>query len=199
MYREEWFGEDSIKNFRLAKIRVYRNLTMKELSSKVGITLPFYSAIESMRCYPPDDIREKISNVLKEKADYLFPERFRLYCSEHYEEINRISEDVLDRLDRVKFNAKAFKKITDSEDYRKSIENKDRAEYIKKLLNNLELPAIKREIFYLRFGFEGRKFHTFEESGAIFHVTKQRAKQIELEVLEMLKHSARLKELEEFL
>lgn len=199
MYREEYFGDDSIKNFRLARARAYRNFEMKDLAKKSGITLPYYAAIEGMRLYPPDDIKQKISDVLKEKADYLFPERFRLYCLEHYREITRTSEDVLDKLNRVKFNARAFKKTLDNEDYQQLIENEDREEYIKNLLNNLGLPAIKREIFYLRFGFENRKFHTLEESGKMFHVTKQRSKQIEQEVIEELKHKVRLKELAELL
>lgn len=199
LYREEWFGEDSMKNFRLARIRVCNNLSMRDLSMEAGISLHYYSLIECMECYPSYVIRKKISSILKEDINYLFPKRFKEYCEEHRREIKGVSEDVLDKLNRVRFNSKAFKKTPDSEDYQELVENEERDDYIKNLLNNLDLPEITREVFNSRFGFEGRKFHTLEELGKTFHATKQRAKQRELEVIEKLKEPARLKKLTEFL
>lgn len=199
MYMEGRFGDNSIKNFRLARIRAYRNLGMKELSKKAGISLSYYFLIEHMMRYPPNELRKKISNILKENADYLFPERFRRYCGEHYRETNGISEDVLDRLNRVKFNAKAAGKVLDSEDFLEELENKDNKAYIESLLDNVTLPCIKREIFYSRFGFGGRESRTLEELGEAFHITRARAQQIEVEVIEMLKHHSISKKLRELL
>ena len=69
-------------------------------------------------------------------------------------------------------------------------------EQIRKVLNSVNLKEREREVIYLRYGLTGEKPKTLEEVGKIFHVTRERIRQIEAAALRKIRHSSLTKELE---
>ena len=57
----------------------------------------------------------------------------------------------------------------------------------------------EREVLSLRFGLNDGKSRTLEEVGAIFHVTRERIRQIEGKALRKLRHPSRSRKLKDFL
>jgi len=57
----------------------------------------------------------------------------------------------------------------------------------------------EREVLKLRFGLSDGKARTLEEVGAIFHVTRERIRQIEAKALRKLRHPSRSRKLKDFL
>ncbi len=57
----------------------------------------------------------------------------------------------------------------------------------------------EREVLELRFGLEGGEAKTLEEVGQLFHVTRERIRQIEAKALRKLRHPNRSRKLKDFL
>ena len=57
----------------------------------------------------------------------------------------------------------------------------------------------EQEVLKLRFGLNNRKPRTLEEVGKVFHVTRERIRQIEAKALRKLRHPSRSKKLKDFL
>lgn len=55
------------------------------------------------------------------------------------------------------------------------------------------------KVLALRFGLEDGQSHTLEEVGTVFHVTRERIRQIEAKALRKLRHPSRSKKLKDFL
>ena len=51
----------------------------------------------------------------------------------------------------------------------------------------------------LRFGLDGNQPHTLEEVGQMFHVTRERIRQIEAKALRKLRHPSRSRKLKDYL
>lgn len=71
---------------------------------------------------------------------------------------------------------------------------------LKEQLNDVLKTLTPREaqVLRLRFGLEGGHPHTLEEVGAIFNVTRERIRQIEVKALRKLRHPSRSKKLKDF-
>ena len=70
-------------------------------------------------------------------------------------------------------------------------------EEIKNVLMTLQ--EREKEVLELRFGLVDGTSHTLEEVGKIFHVTRERIRQIEAKALRKLRHPSRAKKLKDFL
>ena len=68
---------------------------------------------------------------------------------------------------------------------------------LEKVLNTLK--PREKKVLKLRYGLEDGKDRTLEEVGKIFHVTRERIRQIEATALRKLRHSAQAKKLKDFL
>ena len=62
-----------------------------------------------------------------------------------------------------------------------------------------DLTDREQEVITLRFGLDGNQPHTLEEVGQMFHVTRERIRQIEAKALRKLRHPSRSKKLKDFL
>ena len=62
-----------------------------------------------------------------------------------------------------------------------------------------DLTEREQEVIVLRFGLDGSQPHTLEEVGQMFHVTRERIRQIEAKALRKLRHPSRSKKLKDFL
>lgn len=62
-----------------------------------------------------------------------------------------------------------------------------------------ELPERERLVIALRFGIYDGRERTLEEIGQIYHVTRERIRQIEAKTLRMLRHPSRAKKLKEYI
>ena len=62
-----------------------------------------------------------------------------------------------------------------------------------------ELSERERRIMVLRFGLEDGRSRTLEEVGVVFHVTRERIRQIEAKALRKLRHPSRSRKLKDFL
>ncbi len=62
-----------------------------------------------------------------------------------------------------------------------------------------ELNKREREVLEMRFGLKDGEFHTLEEVGRAFHVTRERIRQIESKALRKLRHPGRSRKLRDFL
>ncbi len=70
-------------------------------------------------------------------------------------------------------------------------------EQIRSVLNTL--PAREQKVLKMRFGLEDGYIHTLEEVGYVFHVTRERIRQIEAKALRRLRHPSRSKKLKDYL
>ena len=57
----------------------------------------------------------------------------------------------------------------------------------------------EQEVLRLRFGLDDGESRTLEEVGEIFHVTRERIRQIEAKALRKLRHPSRSRKLKDFL
>lgn len=57
----------------------------------------------------------------------------------------------------------------------------------------------ERKVIALRYGLNGMKVHTLEEVGSIFHVTRERVRQIEAKAIKKISNSQRIHELDAYL
>jgi RNA polymerase primary sigma factor len=74
------------------------------------------------------------------------------------------------------------------------IEEEDLREKLKEILSSCLSPREKK-ILMMRFGLENETRHTLEEAGKIFHITRERARQIQKTALRKLSQNPKLKEL----
>ncbi len=70
-------------------------------------------------------------------------------------------------------------------------------EQLKSILNTL--PQREQKVLRMRFGLEDGYIHTLEEVGYVFHVTRERIRQIEAKALRRLRHPSRSKKLKDYL
>ena len=62
-----------------------------------------------------------------------------------------------------------------------------------------DLTDREQEVITLRFGLDGNQPHTLEEVGQMFHVTRERIRQIEAKALRKLRHPSRSRKLKDYL
>jgi RNA polymerase primary sigma factor len=70
-------------------------------------------------------------------------------------------------------------------------------EQLESILN--QLSKREREVLEMRFGLKDGRYHTLEEVGKAFGLTRERIRQIELRALERLRHPRRSRKLRDFL
>lgn len=76
-------------------------------------------------------------------------------------------------------------------DPEESLIERNRQETIRQfMLNNRNLTPIERRIISLRFGFEDGEKWTLQEIGDLFHLTRERIRQLETRALRKLRHDA---------
>lgn len=75
--------------------------------------------------------------------------------------------------------------------------NRGRNEKVRKILT--ELKPKEEQVLRLRFGIGGGPAYTLEEIGQMYHLTRERIRQIELKALEKLRRPLRKKPLEEYM
>lgn len=73
------------------------------------------------------------------------------------------------------------------------------AENVDKLIEEANLTDREKTIIYYRFGFVDGEEHTLEEVGKIYHVTRERIRQIESKIITKLTYRAERKHLQEFI
>lgn len=71
-------------------------------------------------------------------------------------------------------------------------------EILKRLLNQLKLSEREREVIRLRFGLEDGRKYRLEEVAEKLNITLEQIRQIEIKVLEELRHSSRTEVLRKF-
>ena len=69
-------------------------------------------------------------------------------------------------------------------------------DYVKEIV--VDLPERERKILDMRFGLTDSVSHTLEEVGAVFHVTRERIRQIEAKALERIRTLEKLKKIEDY-
>ena len=86
--------------------------------------------------------------------------------------------------------------IQDLDDWsRNPLDGIIQAEQVRRMLD--VLPEKERRMMLLRFGLEGHEEHTLREIGTQFHVTRERLRQIEIEVIKRLRQLAAAEEYHE--
>lgn len=63
-------------NYKLKEIRNENNISMQEMSDKLGISKPFYSQLENGKRRLTYEMAVKIASIFNEKPDKLFYEDF---------------------------------------------------------------------------------------------------------------------------
>ncbi len=181
-------GEIPLKNFRLARARIEKDLTGDKIASLVGVPTPTFYSYENLRRYPPTQVQEKIAKILGKSRKFLFPKNIKRY----YKEKNRNSQDIYDRYNRVD-SFDFGNMLSDYGNPEKSIEEKEFEKVFFDLVE--EFKPVVKEIFKLRYDNSGEMIHTLEEIADIKNYTLEGIRQINLEIMGKLKWPERAKRL----
>lgn len=188
LIKAEDISKAPVKNYRLVRARITKNLSGKDLAKKAGVSRSKYNTIEHLMVCPRKEVKEKIARILDEDLEYLFPEKLEPYYGNKYA---KKSKDVLDNLERVELD---LKKIIDNRDYEKQRELTDLNEQIMEILGHLG--RRKRDVIQDRFGF--RNNYTLREAKEKYGVSFERIRQIQVEAIEKLQVPENAKKLIEF-
>ncbi len=187
--------EYRIRNFKLISARLEKGLRGKNISEQIGVSISSYYSYESLRVDPKEEVKEKISEILGKKKDYLFPPGIE-YCREYHQDVKREKKDIFYLGKRIEnFD---FDNLPSREDNPEKLsEKRELREVIEKMLDSFGY--CKAEIIKLRFGLEDSVSFSLVEVSRVFGVSKERVRQLRNQALNKLKHPSRKKILRDYL
>lgn len=172
--------KQSIFNEAMRSARIGLGLRQSDLAKKCGTTGCTISSIEGFRQYPTEKMQSKISKVLGQPQEKLFPKWLELYKLQT-STVTKVIEYVPNE---IMWSEKPLL------DFPKTIEEKAEEGVIsstilkamQKVLSEREIKIIK-----MRYGLDGYRQHTLEEVAKEFMVHRQRIFQIEAKALSKLR------------
>lgn len=165
-----------VKNFRLVEARKSMGLTQSELAKSSGLAKANYCIYEQMKTNPPQEVKIKLSQVLNQSVERLFPKSI----DNHYATRAK-SKDIYDNCEQVDID---FSQIPQETSIEELVDKKILSETANKLLKRLE--PRQREILELR-----AKEYTLKEIADVYEVSIERVRQIESEAIKRIRPSYR--------
>lgn len=195
----------TVRNNRMKKARLNHGLSQIRLASLTGVTLQRVNELENLhkikfstnRCVQENQIlalfshKNKIANALDSTVEEMFPKELsRVKGRRVVREI-----DVPEAM-QLNTNGELLRlKAAEANEFKK-MEMGDPQETMGKVLATLSLR--ERQIIRERFGFESGYPKCLEEVANIFHVTRERVRQIEAKAIRKLRHPLRARPLREY-
>ena len=188
--------EARVKNAQLVGAREILGLSQKEAAEKMGITQYTLGDIERMSYYPEMNLQTKICGFYRNNGVFLFEDDVFPEELKHIKGRKYTAERDISKHDILSLSYEGTRLLSAASDKAveevHKIELKDEINYALSKLSYRE-----REVLKLRFGFKDNRYHTLEECAEVFHVSRERIRQIEAKGLRRLRHpniSERLKE-----
>lgn len=172
--------KQSIFNEAMRSARIGLGLRQSDLAKKCGTTGCTISSIEGFRKYPEEKMQKKISKVLGQPQEKLFPkwlEIYKLPTSTVTKVIEYVPNEIM-------WSEKPLL------DFPKTIEETAEEGIIANtILKALDVTLSDREkkVIKMRFGLDGYRQYTLEEVGKEFMVSKERVRQMEAKALAKLR------------
>lgn len=171
----------TIKNNEMEKARERTGLLQQGLSDITGISVPTLSAIECCRSYPDLEKQEKITKALGSTKEQLFPLWLKMFSMKW----NKKEKSRIVPINQISLDNPEVLFLGDGS-YERTLKDLDSPrlwDRIKKLgLSDKEIFILKH-----RFGFEDTPIKTYDEIAKLMGVTRERIRQIEGRVLEIIK------------
>lgn len=172
--------KQSIFNEAMRSARIGLGLRQSDLAKKCGTTGCTISSIEGFRQYPTEKMQSKISKVLGQPQEKLFPKWLELYKLQT-STVTKVIEYVPNEIMWSEKPLLDFPKSVE-EEVEEGVISNTILKAMQKVLNEREIRIIK-----MRFGLEGYRQHTLEEVGKEFMVSKERVRQMEAKALAKLR------------
>jgi len=167
-------------NTKLVKARENSGLTQEEAAEKIGISKIVLCAYERSKMYPSEKTQDKICSFYCLSKEDLFPSYLRFFSRKRVSK-RAIPKEKIISLHRT--NQKLLPSYNPEEEIFKKLTHE-------KLLYNLTslLPSKEREVIEYRFGLNDKSPCTLEETGKLFGITPERARQIEVNALRRMRY-----------
>ena len=188
------------KNARLIDARKAKGFTQPQLASSCHINITYYSQIENLRRCPTEDEICRISVLLEQLPDYLFPEKL-LVAVQTGVFAKRTAELESPQLDRL-IESRLPPLLTDGGIT--EVESKIDIETLGWALRKVIAKLKPQEAYVMkqRYGFDNEEPRSVIEISQALGVTRQRVDQIEAKAfrrLQTLRMSGKLRRLKSFL
>jgi len=191
--------ESRLKNAELVRAREQLNLSIKDISERIGINYASYCGYETMKQYPSKESQKRICDFFRKRGIFVYegdifpPELKKVKLKRKYIAEGTIPNERLIALSEIeeKLLPPIQSTIVDEVDYNN----------IKKELSNVisRLSKMQQQVLKMRFGLEGEEQLTCEEIGKRFTLSRSRIHSIEKKALQRLRYPEYSKKLAEYL
>ena len=170
----------TVKNYELEERRRKLGYTQKDFAEILAMNINRYQGLENLKLKPNEEEAKLISLELDCEIKVLFPQG--------YERIVNVFKNTISK------TVDYIPPFLDSGDQEQLLLEQSNAKLtVEKLFNQTALSPKEKKVLDLRFGLNGEKEFTLEETAKYFGVTRERIRQVEAKGLDKIRQVAATK------